>query len=51
MTQLLQFARVEADKRANNKVGTVLLDTLYIIFMVMRIKIVLDQLADHDHFQ
>ena len=29
MSQLLQFARVEANKRANNKVGTVLLDTLY----------------------
>ena len=29
MTQLLQFAWVEADKRANNQVGTVLLDTLY----------------------
>ena len=29
MTQLLQFARVEADKRANKQVGTVLLDTLY----------------------
>ena len=29
MSQLLQFAQVEAIKRANNKVGTVLLDTLY----------------------
>ena len=28
-SQLLQFALVEADKRANNQVGTVLLDTLY----------------------
>ena len=29
MSQLLQFAQVEAIKRANNKVRTVLLDTLY----------------------
>ena len=28
--QLLQFAWVEADKRASNQVGTVLLDTLYL---------------------
>ena len=31
MTQLLQFARVEANKSANNQVGTVLLDTLYLV--------------------
>ena len=30
-SQLLQFVWVEADKRANNQVGTVLMDTLYII--------------------
>ena len=29
MSQLLQFVWVEAEKRANNQVGTVLLDTLY----------------------
>ena len=29
MSQLLQFVWVEAEKGANNKVGTVLLDTLY----------------------
>ena len=30
-SQLLQFVWVEANKRANYKVGTVLLDTLYIL--------------------
>ena len=29
MSHLLQFAWIEAGKRANNQVGTVLLDTLY----------------------
>ena len=33
MTQLLQFAWVEADKRANNQEGTVLLDTLYVKYL------------------
>ena len=35
MSQLLQFAQVEAIKRANNKVGTVLLDTLYIVLLLV----------------
>ena len=37
MTQLLQFAWVEADKRANNQVGTVLLDTLYTLHVASSI--------------
>ena len=36
MSQLLQFAWVEADKRANNLVGTVLLDTLYIYILDLK---------------
>ena len=40
MSQLLQFVSIEANKRANYKVGTVLLDTLY---STLRIDVVMDK--------